>query len=844
MITSRHLRPHRALLTLALYGSLSLLPSFFAPPALAQTRTKTGNGVPSLEARLDKARRIYSGAMALVNSYPVFQVSGRVVGNRGNRLQVYGTSTNSTGRGLGWNGDDTFLIVNNADLGTLQGGRYFGRCVALGQTEFQTPPQSYYDAVAIANKYAPLVESLEREVAAKQQRRAQVALQRQQEREAKAWKVESARRASVLASRRVLLGKERTSAFARSDALVARASNSEKPRAYLESATRLSTLFNKWASLGVGDTMLLDRIVRELLTAGTMQARRGDLAAACVPVERLLSLELLTDQSRDALTARPVVSLSSSRMPSNLSQRLLRPSGSEPAEVRALADAWLEQLPLYMKSAAPPAEKARVAALSQVLVTRVFAPQQARLQVVGTALESLRGERSEGANTALGTPINTVPIAVDPALRQSVEVARRGRVEGEVDAFLGKFEPQAGTSTDPLFFRKYADEARALAAKLAPRDEVARLDAAIVVAGLRSATLWAGQGKIAESMEDARGVLWDTKMTAKMASGQKRFSLQVQTLLERDARARQGLGELMGAWTTAFPASTKKAEYSDSLLARKFGEVLLRCSGELQLPQAAGLEAALAQPIVAPTSWRMHALHRARFCQVPTDGEGTTVGDAKPAEDKAAEAPVPALDFEMRSFKTRKTSKLSDFAGKVVLLYFFDLAQQVAQRPPSPEEQLFALAKKYDPKKVVLLLVHKEALNLRNDDQSQYIKALTDPATAKKAGLTARLLPPELFAYESFQKGGMGTYGEFSQSIARFYLDSNNILRGKARVSVINAQGLVTGHVDFEPLPVSDREYLDKRGVEVREYEFDNDALESLVLDALTPKEKGKDGDQ
>ena len=48
MITPRHLRPRSALLTLALYGSFSLLPSFFSHSvALAQTRTKPGNGAPT-----------------------------------------------------------------------------------------------------------------------------------------------------------------------------------------------------------------------------------------------------------------------------------------------------------------------------------------------------------------------------------------------------------------------------------------------------------------------------------------------------------------------------------------------------------------------------------------------------------------------------------------------------------------------------------------------------------------------------------------------------------------------------------------------------------------------------
>ncbi len=864
MLNLRLTGPHRAYRAPHIRRSLVLsacLPFYLAlatAPALAQrgsttTQTRPVCPPPSLEARLDKATRIYNAAVAAANSYPVFWVQGKVVASRGNRIVVYGVSVGGRSTGVGWNGEDTYLTVYNVDLNTIQGGHYNVDCVALSQTEFTPPPPLYFQALAVAHKYGPIVESIQSEIAARDQGR-------QQQVAARVATQENARRDSVLQSRRALLAKERTASFARGDALLASATDAQKPHQREEEAMRLLPLFNKWAALGADDGVIVSRIVRDLLTAGTLRAKQGDLGAACAPVEQLLSLELQRRQEPDPQTARAVVVLSVGKArPSAFTLGLLHSRQNELSEVSALADAWLKQLPGYMRSSAPQSDKARVAALSQVLVTQVFARQPDRLRVVGAALESLREypngtvDTSTTSNRRVTAPPSAVvvdPVVVDPALRESVEEARSEGVASQVKSFLQAQEDATRSSTDPLVFHRFASQARALSQTLAPRDESASLDKAVVVAGLRAATLWARQGRLGEAMVDARSALWEPGTTWKTVGGLKQFSPDVQLLMGNDASARQVLGELMVAWTGAYPAYVKGAQYVDSLLARKFGEILLRCSDDLSLPEKTALEAVLKQPITA-TTWKP-GRNRARvaYCAAPEEeapdgdaNEGDAEDDggvtaAAPQTDAGAKAPppqpVPALNFVFNSFLTGRKSKLSDFRGKVVIVDFFDIDSERAHSP-TPEEQLFEFSKKYDPKKVVLLLLNTSRLN-------DYLMRSFQEKTrlAKQMGNTPLVLPKEIYAYDDSQRGDQDNYSQFERAMGRFYEGSNTLDQFPPRVTVIDPAGMVIGHTDFEYEDIASQQLMLGGERRYQIFDLDADALDSLVIEALTPQGERK----
>lgn len=80
------------------------------------------------------------------------------------------------------------------------------------------------------------------------------------------------------------------------------------------------------------------------------------------------------------------------------------------------------------------------------------------------------------------------------------------------------------------------------------------------------------------------------------------------------------------------------------------------------------------------------------------------------------------------------------------------------------------------------------------------------------------------------------------ERVARFYLDSKELLYAHKRITVLNARGEVGGHVDFEPIP-DDPNHVGLGGR--HEFDLDADALDTLVIDALTPDEdKAKAGDK
>ncbi|PQV62715.1 hypothetical protein B1R32_12431 [Abditibacterium utsteinense] len=452
-------------------------------------------------------------------------------------------------------------------------------------------------------------------------------------------------------------------------------------------------LFNKWGNLGVANRPLLERTFDDLANAAAWQLERGDRKGATQSAQKLLSLELFDAAPQDAKTGRARTELSvyadDLQMPSKAVGFVMHRNGKEPAAASRLAQVWLAKLPAYIAGSATREEKLRVAEISQLLGTEVFALDAGRTQTIAEAVDSVRGSYGPGA------------LVVLPQFVPTVEAAKRERVARQVEAFSNPREVGAPAANTP-------------AANTSQSNAPTRLS------------------RTAQELEDA---------------------------------TTQGAPE--------------------------------------------------AQPQIS--------------ARTPTQ---------KPAP-KPVEMPlVPAVDFLMRSLRTGKKMRLSDFKGKTVILYFWDAFwMENHDVSPTPAEKLFAFSKRYDSQKVVFLLVDK---NGGFREAVQNYQKLTDPTPDtgrdQRRGHGPRLYPQVAYSLEiGIPEAAGDTPPEqvVTEAALTFYTGSKNVSRSAMRVTVISPAGQVVGSVDFEEdLPASvfnaNQLYLDS----YRVYDLDEAALEDLLVRA------------
>lgn len=197
--------------------------------------------------------------------------------------------------------------------------------------------------------------------------------------------------------------------------------------------------------------------------------------------------------------------------------------------------------------------------------------------------------------------------------------------------------------------------------------------------------------------------------------------------------------------------------------------------------------------------------------------------------------PVPALDFTIRSFVDAKKSRLSDYKEKTVLLYFWDTLYEEHDTDPKRGERLFSFSQRYDPNKLVLLLVDRAGLNNYNVQQFQKLIKPTEGNSPHSR--RPRLYPKEVFGLEV--KGEDRAVRE--EEIFTLYIGNKNPNFGKKRVTVINPDGQIVGSVDFkQDETASSFNFSNQKGgsESYNVYDFDEDALENLVVRAMKPGEK------
>jgi hypothetical protein len=378
----------------------------------------------------------------------------------------------------------------------------------------------------------------------------------------------------------------------------------------------------------------------------------------------LLTLQLDVLPAKDAQTGRERTKLQNDTNFSEIIADVMRPDGKERATATRLAKVWLENLPGYIASSAPQADKVKVAGLSQYLGSRVFVPNEERTRIIATAVDSVRGEYGPGV------------LAVSADYTSAVEAAKRLRVARQVQSFQ--------------------------------------------------------------------------------------------------------------------PADA----FSDTV-----------------------------PPVIADTE----------------DLRGAKPTAAEPAP-LAPEVPLKAaMDFTFRSFQSGKKMKLSDFQGKTIILYFWGSTAEGGDKGPTPAEKLFAIAKRYDPQKVVLLLMD-EGMDLRNGakEWQKSIDPTPDLGRDTGRGHGPRLYPKEGFTLEygmPESAGDIPAERVVAEKALTFYTGNANPSWNAMRVTVINPNQQVVGATDFvEDLQGSAFEAGQKHertDEGFRIYDFDEEALEDLLVKAL-----------
>lgn len=244
-------------------------------------------------------------------------------------------------------------------------------------------------------------------------------------------------------------------------------------------------------------------------------------------------------------------------------------------------------------------------------------------------------------------------------------------------------------------------------------------------------------------------------------------------------------------------------------------------------------------PIEAPRVARTLADAPPLVAPVVAPANAPQVPNAPKEVEKPLEKPlVPAVDFVMRSYLNAKKARLSDFRGKTVLLHFWNLPDERQDMSPTPVEKLFALTKRYDPKKVVLVLVSE---NGSLDSVAKEYRELTDPTPDperdRNRGHGPRLYPEAAFSLVmGSYEGSPGFYAEraVANQALEFYASDKRGERTHNRVTVISPAGQVVGTLNYRrDSTATEFNYGLPHPTGSAVYDFDEAALEDLLVRAM-----------
>ncbi|MEJ7608053.1 MAG: hypothetical protein WKF37_17745 [Bryobacteraceae bacterium] len=218
---------------------------------------------------------------------------------------------------------------------------------------------------------------------------------------------------------------------------------------------------------------------------------------------------------------------------------------------------------------------------------------------------------------------------------------------------------------------------------------------------------------------------------------------------------------------------------------------------------------------------------------------------APPAPTAPVQATTKAVDFSFKVLGTDETFKLSDFASKkAFVLYFNANYAEDAAISPTQMEQLCSIAKQYDPKKVVFLLL-LGGDNFPYGGFGKWYNDRTNPEDNRRMQPPVPLRSyPGTVAYGYDMKGIDGKDAvDWRNKMEKFYFSgkfegpSNGRFQDQSnRITVVDINGNVAGQVDFR---VSDKtDYTKGDTIQPQRfiYKLNKDALDALIVQALSPQ--------
>jgi hypothetical protein len=459
-------------------------------------------------------------------------------------------------------------------------------------------------------------------------------------------------------------------------------------------------------------------------------------------------------------------------------------------------------------------------------------------QAIQVRLATLR-EAEAGREAEKDAALELAQIAKarqEQAKAASTEEQRKARVAAEVRELLASHEDSKWHEVDAETRASWSAQSMALYNRLTPKDEFPQLREDSTVQLTLAAVVQAREGNLDGSALTAAKAFWSDAEASAVSAIYTRQKLGA-TAHAALTRKPAALNLLLEHWADNLAEYVRTSEYADGVKARKFAEVLLRVSTGVP-----GVDPG-AERNVLERAWKETGLQGTeqkttsiRIPQAPVSTEGGTV----PAETEAVAevAPVPALNFFFTRFSDGKKLQLKDFRGKVVLVYYWDVREEDRIVEPMPTERLKAIAGEYDPEKVVLLAVH-ESTHFGALDYE--VKRRTS-AWEDRHGEPAKRTFPDKIYYLEERMYGIGS-SPLLQEFHKFYAKTRGRTlwswreKGEGpQVTVINARGDVVGSVDFLFNEVLTAQANEGKRVTQDVYDFDKDALDALIIQALGTK--------
>ena len=420
--------------------------------------------------------------------------------------------------------------------------------------------------------------------------------------------------------------------------------------------------------------------------------------------------------------------------------------------------------------------------------------------------------------------------------QEAAERQRKAEVTARVTQFLARQEGRgAQVANDPDLLARLIDETVVFEKQIALKDDFSTLREQIVAQRTLLSTLQARKGDLASAVKNAARALWSEEPTEELDFARQSFGSAATKVYTRQP---QLLGQLLKAVAQALPDYMKTAEYAEALKARKFSEVLLRCAQGFPVPEKEMLRVA----------WKSAAGQEAPPVNAVGTGVGAGVGTAVGAAGTLAPptptAPVQAtikpvdFSFNVLGVEETKTHKLSDWTGRGVFVLFFNANDPEDKAiSPTPMEQLTSIAKQYDPKKVLFLLMLNEG-SVPRGDLARWYNDRTDPEANRRMDSVSRVplrsySPEAAFFGFNLKKVGAQDTVDWRRSMEKLYF-SGRFQDQSSRITVVDLKGDVAGQIDFRASDNTD----DAKGNPRQKYthKIDKDALDALIVRALSPQ--------